>query len=147
MRVMLGALGPALGAPFLPCPGLTRCPVGRGLGGTDTTRSCSSGLHWPQRSAQLTPDGPILTAQSAKDEGGKGPRGISRRVSGTCLSEEETVPSFVPGLSRSSDSRPKPDKQVPAGLAASSLFLGGEERKGTAEDPSTSPLPSHRGRG
>ena len=145
---MLGALGPALGAPFLPCPGLTRCPGGTGTWGAQTSPAPAplvcAGLSTLLRSPQT---GPILTAQSAKGEGGKGPWGISRRVSGTCLSSEQTAPSFVPGLSRSSDSRPKADKRVPGGLAASSLFLGGEERKGAAEDPSTSPLPSHRDRG
>ena len=148
MRVMLGALGPALRVPFLPCPGLTRYQGWTGPGG---------GRHHPLLSLWFAPasalcsahpwTGPVLTVQSAKDEGGKGPLRDSRRLFGTCLLSEESVPSFVPGLSRSSDSRPKVDKQVPGGPAASSLFLGGEERKGTAEDPGTAPLPSSRDQG
>lgn len=148
MRVMLGALGPALGVPFLPCPGLTRCQGWTGTWERETPSApvplVCTGLSTLSAHPWM---GPVLTVQSAKDEGGKGPSGDSRRVSGTCSLSEESVPSFVPGLSRSSDSRPKVDKQVPGGPAASSLFLGGEERKGTAEDPGTAPLPSGRDQG
>lgn len=149
VRVLLGALGPAFGVPFLLCPGLTRCQGWTGTWGRDRHRPLL--LLWFALVSALCSahpwTEPVLAVQPAKDEGRNGPSGDSRCVSGTCSLSEESVPSFVPELSRSSDSRPKVDKQVPGGLAASSLFLGGEARKGTAEDAGTAPLPSYRNQG
>lgn len=135
------------GFPFSPAlvsPGV-RAGRGRGEGQTPPAPAplVCTGLSTLLSSPQT---GPVLTVQPAKDEGGKGPSGVSRRVSGTCLSSEETVPSFVPGLSRSSESRPKVDKQVPGGPAASSLFLGGEERRAPWRTPAPHPfLPTATG--